>query len=454
MSQDAGSQVRVDLLGTVEVLHEHLTESLCEEVFEAERDVERRRLWTLAHLGRFWTAVVLRAPPSLRQALSEAAGGTGAYPHVESSPQAFFRRCQDLRPDFFAGLLAAFLRRVRDAEPGRYAGGHAAVLDRFAGAVAIDGSQLDAVARRLKICWRDRRVPLPGSLLAVYDLRRGMLAHLGVSARAGAGELPRAPQALAGIAAGTLVLGDRAYGVPKFFAILAGARLHGLCRRGARVLCREVERISETRWEGGRLEDLRVEAGISSKTATQRLRLLRWTRGRRTLELLTDVADTATMSAAEAMALYRERWKVERLFHDLKEVLDLHSFYGANHNVVAMQVYATALVHTAMRVAQSRIAAAARVAPEDLSPAKLFPRIAAASAALTWAEFGFQETRRANPGARLTKPDWRTMPFASTPLTCLLVEQRSEKRKVRRFCASRGRWRALPPGRRKRRRLS
>jgi hypothetical protein len=438
------TEVRVDLLGTVEVLHEHLTESLCEEVFAAERDVERRRLWTLAHLGRFWTAVVLRAPQSLRQALAEAAGGTGGYPHVESSPQAFFQRCQDLRPAFFAGLFGAFLRRVRDAEPARYVGGHASVLDRFTGAVAIDGSKLDAVARRLKVCWRDRRVPLPGSLLAVYDLRRGMLAHLDVSPHAGAGEMPRAPQALAGIAAGTLVLGDRAYGVPKFFALLAASRLHGLCRRGARVLCRVVERISETRWEDGRLEDLRVEAGISHKTATQQLRLLRWTRGKQTLELFTDVADPVTMSASEAMALYRERWKVERLFYDLKEVLDLHSFYGANHNVVAMQVYATALVHTAMRVAQSRIAAAARVAPEDLSPAKLFPRVAAASAALTWAEFGFEETRKANPGARLIKPDWRRFAFASTTLASVLVEPRADHRTRRRYCASRRLWRDLP----------
>ncbi len=38
---------------------------------------------------------------------------------------------------------------------------------------------------------------------------------------------------------------------------------------------------------------------------------------------------------------------MERLFFDLKEVLNLHRFYTSSPNGVAMQVYAAALVHTA-----------------------------------------------------------------------------------------------------------
>lgn len=166
------------------------------------------------------------------------------------------------------------------------------------------------------------------------------------------------------------------------------------------------------------------------------------------LELFTNVADPAKLSAQEAMSLYRLRWQVERLFYDLKEVLNLHSFYGANHNAVAMQVYATAMVHTALRVAQSQMAAAAAIEPEAISPAKLFPKVAAASAALTWAELAFDATRHANPRARLVKPDWRRLAFASATLASVLVEQRSRHRTRRRYCASRGQWRDLPTTRR------
>jgi len=75
----------------------------------------------------------------------------------------------------------------------------------------------------------------------------------------------------------------------------------------------------------------------------------------------------------DALALSRLRWSVERLFLDLKETLDRHCLYAAHPNLVAQQVYAAAIVHTAFRVAQAGIAKQARVLPEPLSPAKLFP---------------------------------------------------------------------------------
>ncbi len=56
---------RVDLLGVIEVLHEHLPPGLCAGVFDEVRDTERRRLWTLEKLAGFWTQVVLQAPRSL-----------------------------------------------------------------------------------------------------------------------------------------------------------------------------------------------------------------------------------------------------------------------------------------------------------------------------------------------------------------------------------------------------
>src|SRR5262249_14370343 len=89
---------RVDLLGTVQVLQEHLTASVCQTVFEQTRTTERARKWTLEALAEFWTAVILRAPQSLTQALEEAAAGTGAgWPVVQASPEAFLGRCPCLR---------------------------------------------------------------------------------------------------------------------------------------------------------------------------------------------------------------------------------------------------------------------------------------------------------------------------------------------------------------------
>jgi hypothetical protein len=434
----------VDLLGTVEVLHEHLTAALCTEVFQGVRGKERQRLWTLERLAEFWIAVILRAPPSLSHALAEAVGGTSAYPAVAATPQAFFARSQHLRWEFFADLFAAFRARAVAAEPPRFAAAHRKVLDRFAGVHAVDGSKLDAVARRLKLLWDDRRVPLPGSLVAFYDLRRGTLDQLAFNPKAHCAELHDAIAGLDALPAGALVLGDRLYGVPALFAALSARGLWGVTRRNRVPKLHKIRRLSRVRHAGGVLEDWEVLAGTGQSVAPQPLRWIRWKKGRKTREVVTNLLDPARLSAAEALALYPLRWKVERLFFDLKEVLNLHRFYAANANAVGMQVYAAAIVYTAMRVAQGRIAAEVGVEPEALSVPKLFPKIAAASNALTTAELMFEATRRLNRHVRLLKPDWRKLPFATTSLDSVRVQPRNPKRRRRRYCAARRHSRSLP----------
>ncbi|MGQ0614016.1 MAG: hypothetical protein ACT4PV_09795, partial [Planctomycetaceae bacterium] len=122
----------------------------------------------------------------------------------------------------------------------------------------------------------------------------------------------------------------------------------------------------------------------------------------------------------------------------------LHRFYAANVNAVAMQLFAAAIVHTAMRIAQGRIAAQHEMEPENLSVPKLFPKIAAASSSLVTAEIVFEATQRLNPKVALVKPDWYAMPFASTELRTVLRQIRTSRRRKRRYCAARRRWRSLP----------
>jgi hypothetical protein len=428
----------IDLLGAAEVLHQHLTPALCDEVFEDVREAERRREITLAHLAQFWTAVVMRAPPSLRHAL----GSGGDYPRVPGTPQAFFARSQDLSWEFFLELFEAFCARVEAAEPPRFARGFASLIGRFQGRVLIaDGSTLDQVARRLKLLWKDRRVALPGSVVAFYDLARGTLVRLCYEPTPQGKEMPTACDALEGLPQGALVLGDRLYGVPKFFAELARHGLNGLARRHGVGTFKTVERLSQ---KGG-VEDSLVDLGTGRGTPTQRLRLIQRKVGRRRIELVTNVLDPQVLSAKEALELYSERWTVERLFYDLKEVLNLHCFYAANPNAVAMQVYAAAIVHVALRTAQGRIAAQAKIQPERISTQKLFPKVAAASVALTHAEIAFDQTQAANPGHRLKKPDWHGLPGSRAHLSSVLVEPRNRRRKRHGRNPDHAHWRRLPP---------
>jgi hypothetical protein len=448
---------RVDLLGVVSVLHEHLTESLCDEVWNEVRSKERRRQLGLSVLAPFWAAVIIRAPDSLTHALAEsngsvAQGGGASYPRITATSQAFFSRCQGLDPEFFRRLFEAFQARLEAAEPPAFSRRHQAIAKRFEGRIwALDGSSLDGVARRLKVLRSDPRVPIPGMVIALYDVCRGRLARLTHTRELQPQEGPCARQLLGQVPKGTLVLGDRLYGRPVFFEAASEGGVWLLARRNKHVNFTPERRLSSRMSGKARIEEWIGTYGTSPDTPSQRVRLIEVTEGRRRFALVTNVLEPERMSAKQALDLYHERWGVERLFFELKEVLNLHRFYAGNFNAISMQVYAAAIVHLALRVAQARIAKAVGIEPEALSTQKLFTKVAAASTGLATAEITWDAIKEANPGVRLKKPDWNTMPFASARLEDVLVEPRGDGGRKTRLKADGRRLRRLPNPSRKRR---
>jgi len=219
MGARTGAAARIDLIRVMDLLQAHLTPALCQAAFRRVRTTERQRRWTLHALVQFWTAVTLRAPTALTQALADAvADREPLYPRIEATPEAFFQRCRDLRSVFFAEVFQRFTARLVAQVPARYAEPMAPVHARFTAIVILDGSRVAAIARRLKLLWNERAVILPGALLAVYDLGRGVCRALYFSADAAASEMTRAKAVLPDLARDTLVLGDRLYGTVDFFA--------------------------------------------------------------------------------------------------------------------------------------------------------------------------------------------------------------------------------------------
>ena len=130
------------------------------------------------------------------------------------------------------------------------------------------------------------------------------------------------------------------------------------------------------------------------------------------------------------------------MFFDLKEVLNLNRVYAANPNAVAMQVYAAAIVYNGMRVAQSEAAAQLGWPPEEMSPAKLFPKLAVASHLYLqeqeWERQFHRQRSRTHP-----QLIHRRRPWAHTASTTIDVERRSESRRHRRYCLARRHWKSL-----------
>jgi hypothetical protein len=425
-------------------LHEHLTEALVKSTFEELREGERERVLTLQRMVAFWAAVILRAPASLSQALREASmDGSSSYPQVGVSKQAFFSRCADLSWEFFAGVFHSFVKSVASTEPPRFAAHQREVAERFGHILVVDGSNLDPVARRLKILWADTTTPIPGSVLACYDLMRGTVAELLFTPTLRDGELRLARDVFGRLPSGSLLLGDRLYETPQILSEVDAKGVYAVFRRAKWATVKEVKHLSTSTYEDATLDDYEV---TTRRTNPVRARLIRLTKEEKTYEFITNVLDPERLSASEIVDLYEDRWSVERMFFDLKEVLNLHCFYCGNTNAVAMQVYAAAIVYTAMRVAQGRIAASVSVEPEALSEAKLFPLLAATSAVLAVLELGFGLTLEANPGVSLKKPDWRAACRTTVALEQILADKtRGNRRRQETPPAKKRGWREMPP---------
>jgi SAM-dependent methyltransferase len=441
----ATAGIRVDLLGMVELLLSHLTPSLCETVFKRHRRTERERKWTFYAVCLFWAAMIVRRPPSIAHGIDQTRKGRSRdklWPRVLAGTRAFYEKAERQRPGLFMHLYRAFVQSILPKAPEAYASWMKGLRRHFPEIQVIDGSRLDAVCHGLKIV-RDVRAPiLPGCITAFYDLYRGFCREVVFFPNAAEAELTRGQMVLGWIAPGALILGDRLYSSLQYFRVLSERGLFGLFRKNGRLKIRRLDTLSRKQGSRSLLEDLLVEVGCGVGEPKRKLRLIRYRGLGRSLDLLTNVLDPEKLSAEDAVKLYGLRWSVERMFLDLKETLDLHSLYACHPNLVAQQVYAAALVHTAFRVAQARIAQKAGLLPEQISTAKLFPKLAQAANDYCVCQIHAEKVQQLNRGVTIRFPSLRTMPFAYTRLASLLLEHRSPHRRRRRFCASRRRWKS------------
>jgi len=258
-SDSVEKDVMVDLSGTVELLHEHLSESLCAQVFQDVRNRERERHWTLHAMARFWTDVIIRGPDSLTQALEECTQGALGWLQVEATPVSFFEKSPALHPRFFATVHERFLDSILPEAKPVFASDLAHLYARFPEVWITDGSKLSAIARRLKVLRNVRSVVLPGALLAFYDLRRGILRHLDYAPDAARAEITCAIEEMACVPAGTLLLADRLFAVPKLFEAVRGRKAWIVARRNRTVNLRRVKQL--TRQSYSPLESVPVSTG-------------------------------------------------------------------------------------------------------------------------------------------------------------------------------------------------
>jgi hypothetical protein len=457
----------VDAADYLGVLWTYLTEAPCAAVFAALRERERERKWTLFTLMQFWIALLHDGPEvSQTQAVAQCARGHPLYPVLTASPESFFQRVQALRPAFFAAVFArvtAAIRARRAALPVLFAADLPVSAAAFPEVYCADASRLDTVAHRVKLLRRTTKAVLPGSLEALYDLRRGGLRALHFDPDGARAESALFAHVLPAVPPGALLVLDRAYATPAALAAVLAAGAEGVARARRDVTWRRLARLRRVREPGLALDDDLGALGQSAPgpVVARRVRVRTAYKGAvRTLTYVTTVLDPAALPAEHLVALYAARWSVERMFLTMKATLHLNRLYNSTPAAVGQQVYATALLYNALRLAQAELAHRLQLAPERLSPEKLFPRLMQRLEQRTWIEvgaLGWAEHERArDPTLPPYDPEALVAYVAHHPRLRLLVadllrDPRRGKRKRRRFCVGRHRhtsFAKLPGGKR------
>jgi hypothetical protein len=422
---------------------EHLTESLCEEVFSATRQRERQRKWTLFALVWFWIALLQSRISSQTRALLEARAGSVLFPPVDATPEAFFQKIQTVRPVFFQNVFRAYTERLKPEAAACFESELPIDPKRFPNVFAVDGSRLEKVGRLLKVARATTKAILPGSMEAVYDLRRGLLHELHFDPDGCAAEITMFEKVLPSIPSGSLLVNDRYYAKPVIWQKIAEHGLFMLSRHNKSVKKQRVEVLAQTRTSELSIDDWLVDMG-GSKSGTQPVRL-RWVHiwdRQCEIMLITNVLDPTVLTPLQLLSLYQRRWSVERMYLAMKEVLELNHLFNCSPAAVGQQVYATAILYNTLRVSQGKIAAIAAIAPEALSVDKLFPtlidRYIKTTCIALGAEFMFEQMLAGNPG--LSRPHLTIdHPMLRVRIADHLLEKRNERRRERRFCKGRAR---------------
>lgn len=438
------STVEVKAADYLSIVWKHLTQSLCDEIFIITRDKERQRKWTLFTLVWFWIGLLQSRMGSQTRAVLEAQSGHPLFPPIDASPESFFMKIQSVRPVFFQNIFHAYTNSIRGELRPHFQKELGIEEQLFPNIYAVDGSRLEKVGRLLKVARKTTKAIIPGSLEAVYDLRRGHLHELHFDPDGCVSELSMFEKVLPQIPAKSLLVNDRYYAKPVIWTELEAREIAMVSRHNKTVKKKKVEVLATVRTSKVSIDDWMVEMG-GSQYGTKPV-LLRWVHiwgADFDMVLVTNVLDPKLLTPTQLMALYRQRWSVERMYLAMKDVLELNHLYNCSPAAVGQQVYATAILYNTLRLSQAKIAEKSGLAPEELSVDKLFPALIENYIKATYMEAGaermFEMLKAANP--KLQRPNMEIdHPTLNIRIRDHLLEKRSENRRERRYCDGRKGW--------------
>jgi len=274
---------------------------------------------------------------------------------VPASQQALSQRLRTFPARLFLGVLEALLptMQARFQERDRPLPQAVAWANQhYRQVLAVDGSTLDALVRKVGLLRDAPTHPLAGRMIALLDVGSRLPRKIWYEADPKAHDQRGWPEIVAALRAGALLLIDLGYTNFGYFAQLTAAQVTWITR-AKNNLAYEVERPLV---RGARVQDTLV--WIGSGAERQQVRLVQVLVKGRWYRYLTNELDPERLPAGYVAALYAHRWRIEEAYGIVKRLLGLAYFFVGSQNGVELQLWATWLLYAVLVDLTDAVAAA------------------------------------------------------------------------------------------------
>lgn len=295
------------------------------------------------------------------------------------SIQAAFGKLRRMPVALSEGFLAECTDRLRQAFPKTVLKDVPESLRAFRVNV-LDGKAIKHVAKRLKPLRGQSGGVLGGRVLVAMDFQSGLAVVMRADRDGDANDVKFVPDVLPEVrrrfAGPRLWMADRQFADLVQTAYFTQEDDHFLVRYNKKLRFHEDSSckprnghdVSKRKY----VEDWGWIGGPKDK---RRRRVRRITLSRPEEEdivLLTDLLDGQQYPAVDLLALYAERWNIERMFQQVTEVFHLETLIGGSPEATVFQFAFCLVLYNMIQVIRASIAAVERREPDTISTEKLF----------------------------------------------------------------------------------
>lgn len=304
----------------------------------------RERVLTLPLMVAVVISLIWRQFASVSEALRvlKEEGLLWAEP-VEVSQQALSERLRTLPSSLFERIMQDVLPQMQtnwQARQRPLPPEIAWALAHYQRVLAVDGSTLDSLLRRVGLLRDQDKAPLAGRMMALLNVASRLPERIWSTDDSRANDQRFWPEILAVLQAGTLLLLDLGFTNYAYYAKLTAQQVTFItrCKTNAAFTVKQVFQRS------AHLHDCLIQLGPDSLTL--RLILVRY-QGK-WYRYLTNELDPEKLPPLYLIALYWQRWRVEDAFKTVKRLLGLAYFWVGSDNGIALQLWATWLMYAVL----------------------------------------------------------------------------------------------------------